>query len=1098
MKKILSLVLCVAMLLCMFAIAPTTTTAASTFKEGDVLYLKVVSPTEWLSNDPIIYMNFTDYSRADNDNKSVEIAKADKSKYNPVTGAVYDSEKGMYKYTLTSADAGATSMRFWRGNIDKLWNCSVVITADDYADGKNVVVVDGSVWDDAGYLDTHYEVDLNCELSADATQVELGETVGISAVFGSVSTLYNYDIEVRLNDTPIDFSGGLYMFTPSKNGVYTFVAVFTATNKDGAVVAKETQSVTVRVGVPNITSACDTALYAHAYSDNTTESEAWVKWYKHSDTYYLMMPAATDLTRLQIYNGFSSNANFGGITIEAGQISVVNVNDGSTYEVAVNSNTYRVKVMRSDAESAIFVNSGTEYPGTSFWDYLTEDKENYTSATGAILDSDGTISNETIKKIKGRGNTSWDAAKKGFNVTYSNAVEIGGMESCKKFSMISNFQDAALCRNRLLYDLADEVGVPYASDSRFVEFYVNGNYLGNYQICEKIDTGKTNLIDDIDDEEYLEYVSNEKSDFAFVLEIDNNPSSDDFNFEAGNGNALTVKSPEIESGDPNKNAVREFMKSKYDTMYSKLVYDAEDIDDYIDIESLAQVYLINEFGKNWDSGAGSFFFVYKADENGKYKFFASPVWDYDNSLGNARGVESDLRRLGITDYEEPTGWFSTLKGGYRGPNFLSAATTYNKTLNKTIPTVWFEQFIPALNKLTQTGVYDEIYSADVYKSVLTKSAQMNYVRWDMVVDSSWVAAHDSIKECVANYTYNEHGQVVAMSYKQNSTATTYDQYDYLDEFDYMVDWGMSRAAWLSNEYFDSYIPSEIIPTQPPTQPPTEPPTQPVLPDPDPQLSTNNAIAIWQFDSTDKIEGEKLDEYGTKEGYTATYGNGIMTGSVDGTNPRSLEWSAVEYGTNGLNMVPIMPAGSKNLWGTPYLQFELSTAGYTDIKFTGYFAGSKKCPATWKLQYSTDAQTFVDTDTQFTITMDNRKLLTAYLDSEALPSALDNLEQVYIRLVPVSTTTVAGGDITEDPTGGELALNHIRISGTRTSTGVRGDANLDGKITILDATEIQRHLAKLVVMPDHALELADVDNTKGISILDATKIQRFLAKLEPTL
>ena len=165
------------------------------------------------------------------------------------------------------------------------------------------------------------------------------------------------------------------------------------------------------------------------------------------------------------------------------------------------------------------------------WTYLTDDKENYASATAATLDDEGNLDSTSIKKIKGRGNTSWDADKKGFNITYNSAISLDGMQKCKKFSIISNFQDPALARNRVLYDLADEVGVPYASDSRFTEVYINGDYIGNYLMCEKVDVGKNTLIPSVDEEEYLNFLSGDQTEFSFVCEIDNSPSSDDFNIK---------------------------------------------------------------------------------------------------------------------------------------------------------------------------------------------------------------------------------------------------------------------------------------------------------------------------------------------------------------------------------------------------------------------------------------------------------------------------------------------------------------------------------------------------------------------------------------
>ncbi len=61
--------------------------------------------------------------------------------------------------------------------------------------------------------------------------------------------------------------------------------------------------------------------------------------------------------------------------------------------------------------------------------------------------------------------------------------------------------------------------------------------------------------------------------------------------------------------------------------------------------------------------------------------------------------------------------------------------------------------------------------------------------------------------------------------------------------------------------------------------------------------------------------------------------------------------------------------------------------------------------------------------------------------------------------------------------------------------ILGDADLDGKVTILDATRIQRHLADLTEITGDALKAADADQDGNITILDATVIQRWLVGYE---
>ena len=60
--------------------------------------------------------------------------------------------------------------------------------------------------------------------------------------------------------------------------------------------------------------------------------------------------------------------------------------------------------------------------------------------------------------------------------------------------------------------------------------------------------------------------------------------------------------------------------------------------------------------------------------------------------------------------------------------------------------------------------------------------------------------------------------------------------------------------------------------------------------------------------------------------------------------------------------------------------------------------------------------------------------------------------------------------------------------------VKGDADKDGDVTVLDATRIQRWIADLE--PDDNIDLtnANVDGDNEVTILDATHIQRFIADL----
>ncbi len=60
----------------------------------------------------------------------------------------------------------------------------------------------------------------------------------------------------------------------------------------------------------------------------------------------------------------------------------------------------------------------------------------------------------------------------------------------------------------------------------------------------------------------------------------------------------------------------------------------------------------------------------------------------------------------------------------------------------------------------------------------------------------------------------------------------------------------------------------------------------------------------------------------------------------------------------------------------------------------------------------------------------------------------------------------------------------------------GDVDGDGDVTIMDATAIQLHIAKIEILCDNDLASADANKDGVVSILDATQIQLFIAQLIP--
>ncbi len=130
------------------------------FMEGQKLYLDLREFNNWEKSDALFYVNFSNYSKKDNNNNNVPIS-SDKVSPKKILPSY---ENHVYTYTVTKEDEGKTSLRFWRGNENTLWNDSIVFSYKDYLNGKNCVKA--ADWNNAGEI-TYYEENVDETLDTD-------------------------------------------------------------------------------------------------------------------------------------------------------------------------------------------------------------------------------------------------------------------------------------------------------------------------------------------------------------------------------------------------------------------------------------------------------------------------------------------------------------------------------------------------------------------------------------------------------------------------------------------------------------------------------------------------------------------------------------------------------------------------------------------------------------------------------------------------------------------------------------------------------------------------------------------------------------------
>ena len=187
------------------------------------------------------------------------------------------------------------------------------------------------------------------------------------------------------------------------------------------------------------------------------------------------------------------------------------------------------------------------------------------------------------------------------------------------------------------------------------------------------------------------------------------------------------------------------------------------------------------------------------------------------------------------------------------------------------------------------------------------------------------------------------------------------------------------------------------------------------------------ITEFVYDNTNAVAevGLKDDGFGDKDtGYFAATGEGLLFASVNGTDPRKLEWSKDDYSGSGLQAV--VTGGNLNPWAEgAYVEVKVSTVGYKTVGFEALIGGTNKGPKDFSLQYSTDGVNYTDTGDAYAIT-DNKVLETAF--NVTLPDEAAGQETLYIRMAVASDKTIGGEVSLYGYTGGETAIGRLTVKG----------------------------------------------------------------------
>lgn len=278
----------------------------------------------------------------------------------------------------------------------------------------------------------------------------------------------------------------------------------------------------------------------------------------------------------------------------------------------------RIRVMKSENIPSLHINTAS-----GDMRYLNESRDNEETANLQVLTEKGELAAAVrLDYIKGRGNTSWYAAKKSFEMRLDQPLDLLGMEKTKTWILLANYYDITFIRNWIGMELGKAIGMEHTTDTQFVNLYLNSHYAGFYQVAEKV--GRSPNGQD-----------------GFLLEFEHLPRITDQAYILLDNNQPIVVRGEKAVSEEELDQIRDFLAEM------EMALNAEDyrnpetqkhIFDYIDKESFAQRYVLEEFLQNMDMGSTSHY-MYLDTRDDSFILYAGPLWDLDNAFG--RGIISN-------------------------------------------------------------------------------------------------------------------------------------------------------------------------------------------------------------------------------------------------------------------------------------------------------------------------------------------------------------------------------------------------------------------------------------------------------------------------
>ena len=459
----------------------------------------------------------------------------------------------------------------------------------------------------------------------------------------------------------------------------------------------------------------------------TDDYELPIKFNNKYDVVFTVKSNHQVLNNKIIYNNPSKNEDF------IFSIKLTDKTSGFSLE-----KDFKIIIKKFDALNAIpkfYIDTN----GQGIWS-----KEDYVNGKVTIEEPDESrVYNKTLNnapmRIRGRGNSTWGLPKKPYRIKFDSKTSLFGEPSFKDWVLLANYCDHTLIRNYLAYTLGARLdGLKFTPCCHFVDVYLNNEYQGNYMITDQVEVKnkRVNITQD-----------SAEIDTGYLLELDQrlfderrseegqtwfNASFTDPNNRRRKDVPLDIKYPKTDEEYFSHDQLV-FIKDYINKTITALNSNGN-WQDYIDLQSAVDFFLVEDLFKNVDSGYASVF-MYK--DKGT-KLFFGPLWDFDLSSLNQGHLDYNTRQY--------PGWYTSMWDKNAFFYYLMQKNEFKAALKnrwqKLYPTLlddintWIDEIILKINdsrvenfkKWDIIGKNRDWYTSDEVYNAKTYDAQIDLLR----------------------------------------------------------------------------------------------------------------------------------------------------------------------------------------------------------------------------------------------------------------------------------------------------------------------------------------------------------------------------------